>query len=729
MSNIKETLINDLRAKLLELDNQINKEELAIVIALKKVVIELLEKVNTIINLKKEGKMIDKTLKLKSEDITKLNKETILNLFPNFNKAHLKQLERYIKVLGTFFFNPNKDEFLNNLSLICNDLLNLINNKESEILTINATINEKKEPIKKLINSIESDYTNIFNNDINYIIEFQKQNGKNEKEILIYIKELIDDIEQVILSSTQKTTQNINEENKLKEDEKEILEENEEDIDVIKQEIIKILKENGYEKLIPYFEEKQSPRVEKIKKELFTYGKINNIEEIIKTFKEYNINLLEEIENGNILKIITLLLYSSKENIEKIFKLALEPEICICKYDEFGNLVLNEKGEPQINFTSLLERASRFISRKRRYKRRGNETQTIELNSEVEGNLGDYIKNIQLFQELGVDIKSLFKKFEQNNKKDRKTSSRGRFLDEPNEKILKNMKVFEFYGIPKESYLSNLDSFCVTEPADAIDMFLELDLFDYLKNNTSRMQIPLTNSHRSYTYYRIIRTYQLANILPNPHNLSLHDIAKQFLTDNYGRLKHYLINENPLLSIGEKDPLDDELKQLDTGIKIINEIIVDEKTGKSKTIKKHNGEEIVKKYTREQVLTEEQLHNFQCFDEVIKAADSVSIDLIDESSLLIRKINAISKKERTEKVLVLGKQPNEFRISKLKFFRIYNALCRHGFNLENDKDCVLYALTYNSILTVEQFEVVKSFVDNALFRGIPKTEGRGGVRK
>lgn len=80
-------------------------------------------------------------------------------------------------------------------------------------------------------------------------------------------------------------------------------------------------------------------------------------------------------------------------------------------------------------------------------------------------------------------------------------------------------------------------------------------------------------------------------------------------------------------------------------------------------------------------------------------------------------------------VLIFGKEPNEFRISKMKFFRIYNTLCKNGFNLENDKDCVLYALTYNSILTKEQFELVKTIVDKELFKEIPMSSGRVGRRK
>ena len=79
-------------------------------------------------------------------------------------------------------------------------------------------------------------------------------------------------------------------------------------------------------------------------------------------------------------------------------------------------------------------------------------------------------------------------------------------------------------------------------------------------------------------------------------------------------------------------------------------------------------------------------------------------------------------------VYEFGRESNKIRISKLKFYRIYNTLIKAGYNLENDHDCILYALTYNSILTVEQFELVKSYVDN-LFKKIPQKGGRVGLRK
>lgn len=85
--------------------------------------------------------------------------------------------------------------------------------------------------------------------------------------------------------------------------------------------------------------------------------------------------------------------------------------------------------------------------------------------------------------------------------------------------------ILDKYNIPKKSYLSRLDCLDASNPADTIDMFIELDIFEYLQVKVARLNLPVD----SPIIYRIVRTYQLADTLPNPNNLSLHQNAKQFL--------------------------------------------------------------------------------------------------------------------------------------------------------------------------------------------------------
>ena len=721
--NIKESLINELKTRITELDKGINREELSKLSELKTIAKSLNDKIETIRKIKNEGKKIDKDIGLTKEDFFSVNTKSILEIFPDFNKNILNELENYInRCFGLFgiVFNQHKDEVLNTLSLICTNLLDKITEKENIVNSINA----EKDKLQQLINSLENNYENIFDNDINKIIEFLKQINKTEAEILQYIKELILDIEKYINES-----KSMQEEAPEETMEEEIIEENEENSETIKQGIIRILNENGYSDIVSYFEEeKGSEKIKKAKEKLYKYGKLDNIEQIVKTLRKYNINLLEEMES-NFFKIINIFKASSKENLEKIFNLALESDICICKYDELGNLILDEKGNPQINFTLLLERESRFISRRIKYKKRGSNTQNIDIDSEIVGNMSDYIKNIRYFQNvLGVDFKKIFyspissknkKELEESEERKNSRNKSYVYLDVPHAKVLRNQNAFNLYQIPLKSCASALSCFTATNPEDTIDMFIELDAFDFLKNKMSNV----TKKFDNPMFFAIARTYQLADKLPNPQNLTLHENARRFLYSQWKKNETPAATKRYIYAPEKVDFKNPETIQVGNPNALSEKIIhIQLNTGVTKT----NGDKVTKKYRREEVLTESQMYNFKCFDEVIVASDNISFDLIDPTNLLIRRISQWAEKSN---VIILGTEPNEFRISKLKFFRIYNTLCKNKFNLENDRDCVLYALTYNSILTKEQFELVKRIVDNYLLRGIPQTEERVGVRK
>lgn len=732
---VKEKLINEVKNRIAEIENQINEQELNEIQDLKKAASTLEKKILSIKN--SPSQKISKDSKIKRDDITGLNIDTIKKIFPDINREHIDSLNNYNKMWGKIFFNPNKDAVLNNLNLICESLLELIDSKEKLFLTLE----QQKNLLQKILNTLENNYINISKTDLDSIVEILKVFGKTEIEILEYLRELAIDIEKSILSSKEETSEKSEKNiNSYKEDEEEILEENSDDIQLG---IIRILKENDYNDIVSYFErEEDSIEIKKIKEKLYKYGNIDKIEQIVKTLRKYNINLLEQMES-NFLKILKIFFASSKENLETIFNMALEPEICICKYDESGNLLLDEHGNPQVNFTLLLERPSRFISKKIGYKRRGNNTQYIEIDNDIVGNMNDYIKNVRYYQNvLGVDFKKIFcstRPVKKNNdltappKKDsagEKKYSRNKaygYLDVPHEKVLRNQAVFDFYQIPLESRASALSCFTATNPEDTIDMFIELDIFDYLKNKMSCV----TKKPDNPEFYRIARTYQLSESLPNPQHLPLHENAKKFIfsqwkddgtpagTKTYINKPHVInFDDEKTIQVGNPNSYNSNILkiQLNTGIN------------------SRNGSVITGQYRRKEVLSEVELYNFDCFDEVVKNSDNTSADLIDEGSLLIRRINTMSNimskyNKANSNVLIFGREPNEFRISKMKFFRIYNTLIKEGFNIENDRDCVLYALTYNSILTKEQFELVKLIVNETLFKNIPKTNGKVGRRQ
>ena len=722
--------LTKLKSKILQISTEINSEENLKINELEGILNDLLNKVNNVKKLIENNEKVPRELRLKLDDFENLDDEIIKKLFPNYNIDSLKE----IKALNwkSPFFNRNKPEILNKVSHFCTTLLEEIKiiKQKTDILI------KEKEKVAGLCDSFQNEYTHIFSNgNITMIVEMLRNEGKTEDEILDYLKEMFFEIEAIILNEEKSKLENLSFDNKNDKNPEdlsgEILEENEEDIETIRNKIIVILVENGYGDLAEYFEKKLNPRDEKAKNDLYTFGNVSNIEEIIKILKNYDINLLKEIENGNFFKIIKLLLYSSSKNVEKIFNLALEPEICICEYDEEGNLILDENNRPRINFTLLLETPSRFIDRRKRYKRRKGDYQDIEISSEVEGNLGDYISNIRFFQNvLGVDFKKIFAHSREKTSDDGKNKIYG-YLDLPHEKILRNKNAFDLYEIPSRVLASALTCFRGSAPEDVIDMFIELDLFDYLLNNISNVYYKADDP----IFYAIVRTYQLADKLPNPQNLKLHENAKQFLFSKMKSedrtpysLKKYIsvirrsefeqidFSNPETIHVGNKNSIGQPIKKIQLN------------TGVTKT----NGDKITEKYKREEVLDESELYNFKRFDEIVKNSDNISVELINNNSSIIRWINAsanISSGLKSNAFLVFGREPNEFRISRMKFLRIYNTLCRNGFKLENDRDCILYAMTYNSILTKEQFELMKNIIDKSILKYNHKTSAKVGGKK
>ena len=687
------TLINN-KYKLLE--ENINKEELKDLLTFKSNVENILKKINGLKKIDEEQrKNLDKNLLILREDFLCFNLNNIINLFPDLNADIKNELSKQIKLSNSIFFNSKSDKFLNTMDNIFNILLNNINTKLDKI---NNVLDEEKK-LKDLVDILDNNFNNLFDGDINKIVEFLKNEGKNELEILGFIRDLFTQIELNIKDSYNKNNDEVILNN---EEEIEIFEENVDNVDIIMNKIFELLKKYGYEGIISYFQTIDNDKIENLKSKLYKYGNINNIENIIKILKKYNINLLFQMQNGNLEKIIKLLLYSSGENIEKIFNLSVDDDICFCVYDEKGELLLDDNGKKIIDFQYLLEHVSIFFKRKRRYYKKGNDFIDFGDNESEIGLFDDFIQNIKFLQNYNINIKDLYRK-------EKRIKS---FLSLPHEKILMNEKIFNIYGIPSDSYLSTLCCFNQTNPADTIDICIELDIFDYLKNKMSRIREQVD----SPLFYRIARTYQLSDKLDNPLNLPKHQNAKQFLFKtwhgdangnySYGNLDGYISNPDIVKKRGEK-------LKLDTGIG------------------KQNGSVIVNRYTRKKVLSENQLYNFKCFDEVIKNKNNynISMELIDELSPIISTINLKSRicTDGSE-VLEFGTIDNPIRISKKKFYRIYNSLCRAGYNIENNKDCILYSLTYMSILTNEEFMVIKNFIDK-IFINIPELNGKVGKIK
>lgn len=228
----------------------------------------------------------------------------------------------------------------------------------------------------------------------------------------------------------------------------------------------------------------------KSQEELQQYGNLNNIEQIFNILEKYSINSVNPYAN----KIGRIFVYSNPKLIEKVFETCLKYNIAC----------INENGKNIINFEQLLKTPSKFINRKRKWKRKGTEPYTgPETETEI-GTQEDFIKNIEYFASEGLDISHIYEK-------------NYSCFDLPHEHIKIGVKNFKLYGIPKEYYLKTLSAFQTRKQADSFDQFIELGHFDYVKDNLSRA-ILLPDAPM---FFKIARANQLELKIPKVFETAL----------------------------------------------------------------------------------------------------------------------------------------------------------------------------------------------------------------
>lgn len=396
--------------------------------------------------------------------------------------------------------------------------------------------------------------------------------------------------------------------------------------------------------------------------ELRIKGNLSKIEEILKVFSKYgvNISLYLEDRSGAISKI---LLYSNDKLVENLFEELIN----------YG--ILNRSA---IDFASLLENPSVFLSRRKKYIKKKNDNDTklidrgdVDFNNKndkritVSGCQEDLFKNLKYFSNLISNIADAY------------NGCKTAFY-QPHDKILNDIKMFYLYGIDEKYYLNTLTCFFSPNVGDTIDMFIELEQFNYLINNMSRIY----NNSSSLMFYKLARARQLGK---SP--------------EMYGN------NFSGLITNDDREYL---------GIERI------EKKVKHKRIsKKHNGKEITEQY-------EYEFDAKGIYEDIIKnSACNTYIKVLEEEGSLIKLMDShyIDKFENGYPNNRLY-NINGVLFSRIKFLRIYNTLIMNG--IEPSLDSIIYALTRNSIITKEQFDMV---YNNVKLLYLECEEKRGVRRK
>ena len=293
--------------------------------------------------------------------------------------------------------------------------------------------------------------------------------------------------------------------------------------ELIKEELIKIFAKYNLDFNI-FFNKLSKQEQEDFLKEI----KPKNVEDLLDVLKDFNISLNDAYldEDGNGYRLIEykakqlrkVFLYSRKDVLRRVLKYVDAEKI-------YNNRIFDSRGfvKQGIDFDLLLEMPSRFIERKRRYKRKGNMIIEISADSESAGASNDFIKNIELFKSFGVDPKEFCK------------LSTVSVI--PHYKIQTTLSVFKLYNIEEKVFLKSLSCFSSIHQAEILDMFIELGQFNYILKNPSRMVFQSDDP----MFYRYIYGIKKAGI------------PKEELIKN-NRLKGILLNKDSFGINNENGP-------------------------------------------------------------------------------------------------------------------------------------------------------------------------------
>lgn len=363
------------------------------------------------------------------------------------------------------------------------------------------------------------------------------------------------------------------------------------------------------------------------KEELLKYGSLTNISNILSLLKENNL-FNKNIYNRYQLPITRILIYSNKELVESIIKSYQKANININSFlDEF------------------YKRPAKFIKRKRRWYGKNNKTGNKKGKTSSEDEIGsyeDFTSNMDLFARIGIDINEAYKKS-------------STLFEKAHSHILIGYNNLNLYGITPNYYANTLTVFNTHKQLETIDMFIELDAYNYVLNNMSRV---------NYT----------------PTSLIFHKLY---------RLKKQGI---PVATLYRNKK----------GAIVLPIQITDEKLS-------YDG------LNKDNMLTENGIFKpdnitFKVYDEIINQNDN---NFIQEGiSDIIQKLDDAYLVE-SEGILENKLYNIEGTIiSRLKVLRYLTTLIFNG--ISENSDMLLYAITKNSLLTKEEFDKIKTSVDKLL---------------
>lgn len=551
----------------------------------------------------------NKKIKFSKQQINLEKINTLINLITNIQENYKDLINLDLEVLKKDFNIENK--YLNFYQIIIKNNLEL---KESDIKNIKKILNELKEKIAKEKQSLEKKYD---------------KNQEIEKDIK-KLQELIKKSENFTLDDTD-----IDIIQEILKDNKDL----EESINIMKYLLLNSLKNRSneeYEELSLKITNLDIKELTKLfnkynldftkinksnQKELQEYGNLENIESIIIILKKYKL-LDEEIFYKYQTQINKILIYGSSEIVENVILIYKKYNINILDYlDDF------------------YKRPAKFIKEKTRLVSPAKKSNSLD--TDAIGGYEDFKKNIDLFASLGVDINKSYKKS-------------AYYFEKSHDHILTGIKNFELYGISSDKYLNTLSSFANHKQLDILDMFIELDAFEYVINNMSRVNLAPT----SLLFYKLFEArkkgikpeslYRGKNSLYFPNELTNDSFSFQGVSK-----ENYLDITNPYI---ERKPIYDTYDEC---------------------IKKSNNNTII--------------NSFNSYVKIIKLLDDNFIPRDDNNYPDMRLYNI-----------------DGIRISRMKVIRYISTLLFNG--LDESFDMLMYAITKNSLLTSDEYKKIETSI-------------------
>ena len=551
----------------------------------------------------------NKKIKFSKQQINLEKIDSLINLITNIQENYKDLINLDLEVLKKDFNIENK--YLNFYQIIIKNNLEL---KESDIKNIKKILNELKEKITKEKQGLEKKYD---------------KNQEIEKDIK-KLQELIKKSENFTLDDSD-----IDIIQEILKDNKDL----EESINIMKYLLLNSLKNRSNEehkelslkitnldiKELTKLFNKYNLDFTKInksnQKELQEYGNLENIESIIIILKKYKL-LDEEIFYKYQTQINKILIYGSSEIVENVILIYKKYNINILDYlDDF------------------YKRPAKFIKEKTRLISPAKKSNSLD--TETIGGYEDFKKNIELFASLGVDINKSYKKS-------------AYYFEKSHDHILTGIKNFELYGISSDKYLNTLSSFANHKQLDILDMFIELDAFEYVINNMSRVNLAPT----SLLFYKLFEArkkgikpeslYRGKNSLYFPNELTNDSFSFQGVSKD-----NYLDITNPYT---ERKPIYDAYDEC---------------------IKKSNNNTII--------------NSFNSYVKIIKLLDDNFIPRDENNYPDMRLYNI-----------------DGIRISRMKVIRYISTLLFNG--LDESFDMLMYAITKNSLLTSDEYKKIETSI-------------------